>query len=641
MIQAPSVTFEDGSQFIGRHMVGDPPAGEFPITPFFVREGGDGVEPARYRPWNEAEFRNFVLKCWRDAYEWKRSETARLVRNSCYYDGSHFDQAWLNQSVAIENHVYRVIEVQVSNTVAGKPRPEIVPSRAYSDDTADRLEEFAQWVENGSSYDHAIVLGARDKRIYGWNVWICTMDYETGMPVVRNGSVFEFYWDPAGRNEDECGFFIFAGPRPTWQLRAAFPEQAGQIMPDKIGSPADDAILRPWEDFLLGAMEGTDRPGIAGSGPSVHNEGEQAEDASSFGPDYSNARSWGETTFLYELIVRDAGLKPCRWLGAKTWPDGRVEPSAVYDTTVPRSESGLWVIRMTSQGVILGDPEPVDPCWMGLPFVIDRAKQRTDRFHSMSDSDHVIPIQRGINRRTQSLDTALELSAEPPVLDMQANLNRQLNGGPVRQGETLEIPRGSDVKYLEFRGPDSQQFARLAEAKNAIREIAGIHAALEGQSTGANAPAALARHLDQTAQRRLVGDENAAHRARAQLLRKIMYAAGKKLQPEILFRASDGQMMAVKSEELTGSYTIAFAEGSGNIESRRELKDEALALFEARAIDEQSVLEVFRWPKRMQVTQRMIEHAFQVAQIDAAERARAGPPGKQPGAESRSGGMEE
>jgi hypothetical protein len=293
---------------------------------------------------------------------------------------------------------------------------------------------------------------------------------------------------------------------------------------------------------------------------------------------------------------------------------------------VPRCESGFWLVTMTAAGVLL-DCEKLDPCYMGENFVIDRVAQVTDRFVSLGDVDQAIPIQRGINRRGRVLDNALELSGNPPVLDFQSGIGRQLNGGSVSAGDVLELERGSDARFLTFEGPPQQHFERVSESKQALQEVTGINSAMEGESPGANAPAAAIRRLDTNSQRRLRGGENPAHRARAKLLRKLMYMAGKKLQPEIFFRATDGDDSAVKSEELTMGYDIQYAEGSGTVEGRADLEDKALALYQQQIIDEQSVLEIMRWPNRNEIVARMVQRKMQEAAMAAAAQSSAPRPG--------------
>lgn len=621
----PIFKFSDGRSFVASQKL-PPPVG-VPDSPFWKKVGDEWVK------WDEADFMAWFTPLWHEAYEFKRPETARLQRNAYYRDGFHYEHAWINQTTAIENHVWRVIETQVANTVANRPRPEVRPTGPMSGQIAQKIERYARVIEEGANYDHAVNLGARDKRTFGWNVWLMTFDYATGMPALKPYSVFDFYWDPAGRDEDECQYFIFARPIPTRILRATYPDYEEKILPDTHASPADEACVKSWNEFLDHYVSGYSPPLISEGAYAVHNEGDNVTEGTTLVADTGYSKQHGMTTFTFQILFRDHGLMPCPYLGTMTYPEGHPDhpvggdvPGMKYEDTTPRCPSGLWMVTLTAGGCVLC-VEQLDECYMGLNFVIDRAAQVTDRFVSMCDTDQAIPIQRGINRRGRVLDNSLEVSGNPPVLDFQSGIQRQLNSGTVNAGDVLEAQRGSEVRFMEFAGPSQQHFERMSESKQAIQEVTGTHSALEGESVGANSAAANTRTLASNSMRRLQGGENPAHRARALALRKLLYMAGKKLQPEIMFRATDGEPETISSEELLMGFNIGYAQGTGSIEAKQDLKDEALALYDRGAIDELSLLDTVEWPDYIEVAARVQQQKMMRAAQQAAATAGSNPPG--------------
>lgn len=591
----------------------------------FQEENAESGEP---EDWDDEHIRSFCADLWHDAYEAKRPEMERLKQNSLFYDGFHFINSWQNRVSAVTNRIYAIVEQQVAVATLGVPRPEIIPRGWDDSDRAGRIQQAAEWIEDTSEFDQAIYVGARDKFIFGYNVWLLSFDSQTGMPYVKNVSVFDYYWDPAARNEDEAYYHVIAQAVSTHRLRATYPEVAAEIQPDSIASPSYEVTVKPWQEFLDNgaAYSSPISPQGAMAIGKVNDDGsrENAGYSTAFTASTGSSREYGTTTFLCQFLVRDEAMVMVTYSG--TWVnDDPLQPPVEGELQVPepRSESGWWVLSLTGTGKPLHKPYELDTCYLGLPIVIDRNHQRTDRFESVAETDHMIPIQRGLNRTKVLLMRSLELSANPPVIATSGH-GMQLGKGTVAGGELLTINRGSDVKYLEFRGPASQQFEMYSTGDRDLQSTAGVPDVQRGiKPAGVEAAAAL-RRLDDNSMRRMNAKENPAHRARAQLLRKMLYCAGCKLQSDLVIKSPAGITITLTPDELRSDFAVRYARGSGTPDGRLDLRDTAQLLFDKGVIDAQSLLDIYQWPDRGSIVKRLTIAREQQAQIAAAEIAKGG-----------------
>lgn len=604
--QLPIFDLKDGSRFLPTYHV---PVNQ---TPW------DG--------WTDEEIVAWALDRWTRAVEAKKPENARLTNNVQFYDGRHYNEAWMNREYPIENRVYEIVETLVANAIIAKPRPEIVPLRTMDSDRSNRLREVSEWYMDQSEWDFAEELRTRDKKTYGYGISIITFDYRTGMPYPKPWSVFDYYPDPSGVRDDDRTFWFLGSPRATDRLKSMYHALADKIVPDNLASPSYNAVDRGWYEFLDGGLD-YDHPAVADSALAVHRESEPTPtESTTLATAPADRRDHGETTFLLQMIVRDDALVDAEYWGTQQMPDGTqiAGMKCVVSAFAPRSESGFWILNFTARGLLLERPKPLDDCYLGLPWVVDMEEQRTDCAWSRSPVDHAIPIQREIDDSNYYLRISLQKSANPPLKTTDGKLDAQLQTRAVEAGDTLLIQQGREADYMEFPSPAAQHFARLTEQRGAMRDIAGVQAALEGaRPPGIEAAAAL-RHLDTAAQRRLRAKENPASRARALLLRKCLYAMGKKLQPEIAFMATNGKPSTVTSDDLSDLFHIRFAEGSGTVEGRVEREDKALALYDRELIDEKAVLDEVQWPDAEAIAIRMAERKAAVAIEAAAVGAASG-----------------
>jgi hypothetical protein len=285
--------------------------------------------------------------------------------------------------------------------------------------------------------------------------------------------------------------------------------------------------------------------------------------------------------------------------------------------------SGWRVINMLASGVMLKS-WPLDPCFLGMPGVVGRDHQHEDRYWGVGELRNVIPINRGINRRTNLLNRAGEFEALPLlVADRNSGVDLDLRG--VEPGEVLKKLQGSQIEWLQPKGVSTQQQALLAMEYLNFDRVSGYNDAQEGMKPpGADSGVAI-RELQQAGSTRVRGKQNPLYDEIGMLLRKCMYVTGKKAKNPILFRGSNGKLRSVDGPTLTELFDIRFINGSGQKVTRQENEDRTIAMAGAGLIDQQAALEDLDYPRREEVVARTNAQRMMEAQA-AGPPAAAGPP---------------
>lgn len=545
-----------------------------------------------------------MIRMWDRCFDWARPEHERLRRCSMYYDGLHFESPEDNLGKEITNYPFSVVETVWPEMTEARPRAEIVPGYGVSSRVARQLQEVATWLQSTSGFDHCNRLCTREILKLGWTPALMTIDPRTGMPYPKPWNNWDFYPDPCAAREDSMMHYFLAGPVHTVVLQAMFPDRMDIIKPDNWTSPSYDALIRPHREMheYSRSRTGAFVTGSAGqdSGfgqPASVNQTGQTR-FSNMGGGY---QTHGVTTFLYQLHVRDLSKMTVVYRGKMYRPDGTWHWDQV-NQDVTACDSGWRVIQATPHGIL--SMAPLDSCWGGMNIVIGRDYEQAHRWWSFGEIDQVIPKTRGINRRVNSLNEALEQQANAPVLvDSDAGAN--FDKASILNGEVIRKRRGSTVEWFEPKGPAEHQFVMLDGQRRDIDVISGVHDVQQGQQTPGLQTGIAIQRLQNAANTRVRGKESGMHEFRAAILKKTMVAMGKKLNRRILYRASNGEMVTLDPEVLQNEFEIQFAPGSGLASSQEQEKNEAIALFERGAIDQQALLEVFNVRDRDAILARM------------------------------------
>jgi len=606
-------------------------------TIFVALNRGDVHYPMWGGMQSEDELRGEVGRLWAAAYDAKRPEIERLQRNDLLYQGHHFNIPSMNRQSVIPNLCFSTTETVVSDYIQSRPRPEPVPRRAMDRGRADRIAQFAQHLMDMDGFDYAFVQGARSKFKHGWNVTLVCFDQQSGMPYPKPWSVHDFYRDPAATSEENLEYFFLGTPVATRLLRQMFPKAAGEIQPDGIASPSYEAFVRPRYEMMRGSASNVISSVLSfstGSGPLP------STTTKLIGPE-GGGRVSADTTFLLQMFARDRTRIPVPYSGELVDKQtGARVPAVVRFYWEPLCESGWCCTQLTAGGKVL-DSSPVDSCYDGMPVVFGRDYDlRPDYFEGLGEIDNIYSLNRSITRRMNLLNRSLEYEALPLlVIDRDAGADIDKNAlGP---GDRISKTRGSELKWLDFRGVSQHQFELLAMELRLLEMVSGVSDVQYGRRPAGIEAAAAIRELRSGARVRITAKESSMLRELSHLLKKLMVCAGKKLNRRYFFQSTRGEPTWIDPEELLDEYSIRFAIGTASVASRLELEERALGLFQAGLIDQEAALQDIDYRGREEVVarmraQQMQEMQFQMAMAEKASKngGGAGQPSRNP-AEAR------
>jgi len=585
-----------------------------------------------YAGMTEDEFKGWMFMRFREAYAAKKPEIERLKLMELYYAGFHFKDPQMNRELKVTNLVFSTVETVHPVMTEQKPRPEIVMRRQYDQDVSADIQEYAQWLMDTTEFDLCFDLNTREKLKYGWCVTLLVVDPVTGMCWPKVYSVFDFYKDPYCRHEDEMEYFFLASPVPTAWLRATYPEAVDKegnstIYVDNIASPGYDVLEKPYYDFYANNSGDYDSLDSLMPGGTFHLESET--DPGGGQPlvtlDSMQTQKNAGTTFLLQLFIRDRRQQPVQYRGDIATPDGTGAgfthtPSAKnWQQNEPCSESGWVCCQVTATGTML-KPYAVDPCFLGSPVEFGRDYHQAGRFYAFGECDHIIPINRSINRRYNLLNRSLEYEAVP-ILVADGDTGIDIDQRAVEPGDVLKKLRGTDIRWLDFRGAAAQQFEMLDLESRDMDKVSGVQDVSQGRRPEGIEAAAAIRNLQDAAQTRIRGKEGSSFIEWTRILKKMMVATGKKCKSYIYFRGRNGKTIGIDPAWLTYEYDVRFARGSGSVLGRMANEEKTMNLAQAGLIDQQTALERLGVDNIPTILQRM----FAVQQI-ASGNAQPGAP---------------
>lgn len=570
---------------------------------------------------DEKSLQALCCELWYRALEARRPKIDRMLLQERYYRGLHYKEAWANRELEITNFAFWAVETVWPILTAMMPRPEVMPETPMHDLKAERIGEFANWWQRRGRVQRARHRGTRTKCKFGEAVYLITVDYNTGMPYVIDWLPTDYYDDGACRLPEDSEFHILAAPIATRRLQAMFPDKADQIVPDNFTSPIYEATHRPLAemyagDWIAGSVNSPRATNPEAHAPYLSTPQPTGSTSYVFAPYSGTQHSGFYTTFLVQLVIRDYrmvdAVYPGRLIGPAPSYDpygSRPETPHTFRRKVPASPSGWTVIQFTSSGVLL-DHSHLDPCFGGLNFVRDFDYEQDTTNEGIGEIEQLISIMRAYNDTSNDLNRALDFISTP-VLKSSKGSGIKFDAAGVRPGDVLEPSRGSDVTWLEYRGPGAEHFNRQVQRQQDIQMVSGIHKAEAGEKpAGVEAGVAL-RELRDAARTRISGKEPGALEAWWSVLTKGMRVASKKLNRSIMFKATSGQMMTMDADDLLGEYSIVPAQGSFSVESKRDMEDKVLALSDRGLLPPPEVLRRLDYPGWQQL-------AIQMAQAAAA-----------------------
>lgn len=598
---------------------------------------GTFVSTARYEAeepeMSDEDIKTFVAEKWVELFEAKRGETARLIRNDKYWMGRHYNDAALNRSMPVTNYCFSTVETLHPVLTKSMPRPEPQPREYRSKMRVDEIAAYAQWKMDQVAWERPFRLGVRDFLKHGWNWSIIGFDPATGLSTPVYGSPYHLYPDANARNESEMECFAIAMPVATRRLRALFPHMAGRIMADNIAGPEyqiEIARNEMQEGYVVNP------PVFASSALSFRREGTPLPTTTTFLVQGDGTRvQYGQTTFYIQLFVRDHSKVRVHYQGRRYVPHPEFGTQSVPHSITrdePACDSGWRVFGMTADGTITQRGSKVENCFGGLPIVMGRNYADGNWFYAYGEQDHIIPIQRDINKRDALIALALELSANPPIKAFN-NSGLARNTRYVAGGEVLWLNQGHDIGYLEYRGPSEKQFEYRTLRSRDIDTVSGVHDVQQGQRPAGIEAASAIRYLQEAAAARAVAKTPELLYSYTILLKKCLIFDGYKGNPLITLHGNAGKEISLSRQELLYDYDIRWAEGTGTEFARREMEDKVLQLFQLGLVDPQYAIGALDLKGKDELIARMQQREaldIQIKRDAAMEAARNGGVNKPP-----------
>lgn len=599
-----SVSLGDGSFFVATNRI----QGDVPIC-------GHATNVEVVRGWFMEKFREAVAA--------KRPETYRLQQNELYYSGFHYSDAQMNRQNKITNFCFATVETVWPILTEMKPRPEIQARRGMSQNDVEQLNDFAQWLMDTNGFDSWFQLSRREMLKQGWTCTIIVVNPETGIASPKFFSQYDFYKDPYCRNEDEMEYCFLASPVSTERLRAMFPNCCNDIVSDNIASPGYDVLEKPYFDSVSYGGAYTRLESVIAASATMEG-GTTTTSAPLVSAEAGNMAGNAGTTFLVQMLVRDRTKMKVMYTGDLATPNatGTFDytpygmPFQTLEETCP---SGWRLLQFTASGTFLGS-EPVDPAFLGLPLEFGRDYWQAGRFYGTGELDHIIPINRSINKRYNLLNRSLEFEAIP-ILLADSNTGIDIDQRPVEPGDVLKKLQGSEIRWLDFRGVANQQFQLLGMEKMDMDTVSGVHDVQQGRRPEGIEAAAAIRNLQDAAQTRIRGKEGPGFTELVRVLKKCMYVTGKKAKGPILYRAASGEYREMDPSLLVMDFDIRFAQGTGTVVSRQLQEEKILGLFDRGLVDRQTVLEKLGVKNIPTIMARIEQQQIQQMQMQAAAAA--------------------
>lgn len=598
---------------------------QFPLQFFAAQRLIDVVEdPPPLGLEDDDKVKGFVGQLWEKTYKAHEPEHDRMRRCQLYYDGWHYENPRENFENEVTNFPAAMVETIHAELTENKPRPEIIPTSDLSEERAKDLGKYAEYLMNNDGFDKCWNLSTREFLKLGWCANLIAFDHRNGMPYPKPWCNWDIYRDYCARHDDDMQYLFLASPVPTRVLRALFPDKAKDIMPDGWLSPSYDALERPEREAMMYSQTTSDVGTIV---PHIVQYPDPIPATSTYlsPPRGAYDAYHGETTFLLQLFFRDLTTKQIGYVGKRWGRDQSGMWHWHWDTQmVPKQvcESGWRTIQMTAAGLILG-VSPLDPCYYGLPVTIGRNYEQAFRGWSKGEVDLLIGKTRAYNRRDSLLNLSLEYQSTP-LMSADTNTGIKFDRGDWLPGEVMVKRPGTQIEVMSFTGPPEHQFLKQQGTRSDIEMLVGAYDASRGdRPPGVEAGVAIER-LQAAASRRIRGKEHGLQAHAALLVKKLMICAAKKLNRKIQFIATDGKMVTIDPEWLASEFGVRFIPGSGISSSRLQRKAEALELYSSGVIDELEVLEVYQWPNRVALAQRMAERAMQMKAMEAAEASKSG-----------------
>jgi len=560
----------------------------------------------------------FVRETWARSSEAHRAEVGRMRMCDLLYNGFHYRDPQLNRELEITNFAFSTVETVWPALMENMPFPVPVPryANAASPDDADEVAHVAHWLQDRSNVRRVYRRNGRTKLKFGHSIHVVTVDHKTGMPYVIDWSPYDCIFDPSATKSETMEHVILAAPVPTRRLQAMYPHL--KIKRDNFASPSFESTRLPYYQHYAPLATARRTPDIYGT--HAYKDGDPTPAGGStfsLAPPNGTRHTGSPTTFYIQLFVRDYTTMPAYVPGYIMRRPGPGEmnpeiiPNQYYQIEVPTCPTGWRFMACTSEG-LMPENAPVDRCFDGLPMVVDYDYECEGRMPGIGEIEQIAPLNRAYNERKNFLNRALRLSANPVfVASKGSGINFDKRG--IEAGDVLQPTRGSELRWLEYTGPNQQQFEHLNITRADVDTVGGVHDTMMGQRPAGIEAASAINQLETAALRRVRGKEAAHLDAWGQVMTKMLLTAAYKLKAGLYFMGADGEPRMLNPEKLRMGWDVTFAKGSLLQATKEQNQQKLLVAADRGLVPPDELLKGLEVPNYPRINQALASSMAQAA----------------------------
>ena len=468
-------------------------------------------------------------------------------------EGSILKPKW-KKDIAL-NYCFSSIETIIPTMTDNKPRLFCLPEERGDEMASKLANNILDYKWDDLDLDVSLTRVLRAMLIWGNAFWKIIWDYALDDVNVIMVNPHEIFVDPEATTLADCRYIIHAVIRDLAYIHKTYPENGKDVKADTSHSDVEETR------------------GLAATG------------------------DWKEDFDKKVLLLE------C-WLRDPDEMEEYVEQTENGEVKAERPKYPNGRLITVANHILLRDKKnPYDD----FPFVKFTDYDLPNSFWGMGEIEQIYLLQQEINKRKAQIMKNSDLVANPSLLVPR-------NSGI--DTEKLTNEPGGIIPYVEtppsFLVPGilpAYVFNLLERSKYELDSITGVHDVTQGrQPSGITAGIAIAE-LQEAAQTRL--------RLKTRMMEKTLRTAGYKIlrlihdfytEPRILqIVGEDGkpQIIEFRGKDIPKDFKIQVEAGSSLPVNRYAKFQQAILLYNVKAIDQMALLEAANWPDRESIVARM------------------------------------
>ena len=589
-----------------------------------------------------AETKDQATVRWVEALFVKAKQAAsarhgRIRTNRKWYEGGKGHWEWKGamptyRSQIVDNRCFSNVESALPIITDAKPKVEIVADvqedvekvKPLSYTVDAKWEDLDLELKTTRVVKGALIDGEGWWKVY-WDTEKLAGTGDVGVTVV---DPLHMYPDPDARDPllKDAYYVFYHGPTSLSALRARYPEKAkelNQLYTRRAASTTGD---------------GTEGSSLRGE--QVHDE-TWNPDTQEWEDDTAVSGTWwgrgtpldgSERLMVTELWIDDKSVtqvskdylvdvsgenNPEEWTeeAEQVWVAAGIDYEIIAPEDLPKFdyEDGRRWVRdfphgriITTCGKVLLRDRPSPYTHGRCPYVRFWRYEVPGKNYFFGELDQIIPLQKELNERKSQIVDLLTLTQNPPIvvhqgsgIDTSKLTNRPGGIWPV----SMDVDRA--IKWLQVPNLPSALFVQIEQINRDLDTVSGIHDITQGRKpTGITAGIAI-ESLQEAAQIRMrlaARFLEYSHKHSAELMLSIIWQfyreprTVKKKKPDGEWEYKDINFHNVEVKIQTGSTMHR---------NQAVLQQQSLELYKVQAIDREALLEVFDFPNRQAVIERM------------------------------------